>query len=247
MNKISQENPIQVVEASVGPCLTSCQCLFARHIGPQVIHRRYKRGDRLPLDTSTETRIRVIRSGMVATSATLADGRRQLLCLRMPGDAMRPAKSVAPEIWDEALTETDVCEGTFAENREALYADGEKFRAFFDLTEAEMESGLAHRLLLGRFNARERLCTFLSAMVNRAKRFRGITDETVAVALPLSREDIADFLCLNAATVTREIKKLKAENIVRFPTPTVCEVLNTRKLEELTPLALKLCGQPKAT
>ena len=56
------------------------------------------------------------------------------------------------------------------------------------------------------------------------------------VSLPLSREDIADYLGLNAETVSRLLSRLKKAGTVTFLSPTEFLITDMSKLEERLPL-----------
>ncbi len=66
-------------------------------------------------------------------------------------------------------------------------------------------------LVLGCMNAKERVATFLLQM---AKRTSGDNE----LELPMSRQDIADYLGLTIETVSRTITQLENDAAIRLPT-----------------------------
>jgi len=61
-----------------------------------------------------------------------------------------------------------------------------------------------------------------------------VTGTTPELALPLTREEIADYLGLTLETVSRQISKLKSEGIVSFSDRTRFEVLDKPALHAAT-------------
>jgi CRP/FNR family nitrogen fixation transcriptional regulator len=75
-------------------------------------------------------------------------------------------------------------------------------------TATELGRTQSHMLLLGRATACERVARFL---LDIAERFRG-----EIVALPMSRQDMADYLGLTIETISRMLGRLQAEGLVEF-------------------------------
>ena len=88
-----------------------------------------------------------------------------------------------------------------------------------DLTNAH-----GHTLLLGRMTALERVATFLLEMFERR-------DRTMALDLPMSRNDIADYLGLTIETVCRTLSAFKRDGVIGIPTAHRIELLDREALE----------------
>src|SRR4030095_10383701 len=69
-----------------------------------------------------------------------------------------------------------------------------------------------HLVMLGRQTAQERVASFLLHIADRAA-----DEEGVAFDLPMSRQDIADYLGLTIETVCRMLSELKRERIIAIP------------------------------
>jgi CRP/FNR family nitrogen fixation transcriptional regulator len=68
-----------------------------------------------------------------------------------------------------------------------------------------------HMLLLGCLSAEERLASFLLWLSER------MGSQDAFVEVPMSRQDIADYLGLTVETVCRALSKLKRAGIVNLP------------------------------
>ena len=79
-------------------------------------------------------------------------------------------------------------------------------------------------LLLGRMTAPERVAAFLLEMFERR-------DRTKALDLPMSRNDIADYLGLTIETVCRTLSAFKRGGVIAIPNPHRIELLDRDALE----------------
>lgn len=203
------------------------------------VQRPMPRGARVPgggLSETGQVRLFVVRSGLVAASATLPDGRRQLTGLMTPGEAVCAAENTANGLWAEALTRTVLC-------RLDLQA-GTGSAAIFALCHGALSRSVAHMVRLGRFSGAERVAAFLADLARRTGR---AGEGGWQLSLPLSRDDIADHLGLNAETVSRILGRLRREGLVRFSTPTACVIPDLGALEAQVPFAMDRPTRRKAT
>ena len=90
--------------------------------------------------------------------------------------------------------------------RDSEIASGLWAQATGDLLRAQ-----DHMLLLGRKNAHERVASFLLEMAERSA-------GPQSVELPMSRQDIADYLGLTIETVSRTLTLLENEAAIELPT-----------------------------
>jgi CRP/FNR family nitrogen fixation transcriptional regulator len=68
-----------------------------------------------------------------------------------------------------------------------------------------------HSLLLGRGTAAQKIATFLLEMAEREAR-------SDLIDLPMSRQDIADYLGLTIETVSRTLSHLERDGVIGLPT-----------------------------
>lgn len=197
--------------------------------------RAMARGECIYPDERSCMRFRIVRTGLVATCATTPDGRRQILCLNVPGDAVCTMSAKGAECWSEALAPTEICELDFSSRSEQLRMDPGFSGTLFQITHDRLERSALHLVTLGRFDGMERVCGFLADMTRRIGRRRG---SGWHLCLSMSREDIADYLGLNADTVTRQLTRIKKAGLARFRSPTECEIPSLERLEARVPIAL---------
>src|SRR6266487_2401803 len=140
-------------------------------------------------------------SGTVRTYKVLLDGRRQIGAFHLPGDIFGFETGNEHTLSAEAITD---CKITVIK-RSAVMAlaarDNDVARQMWELTARELQRAQKHSLALIR-TAEERVAGFLLEMADRVA-------NGGAVELPMSRQDIADYLGLTIETISRTLKLLE--------------------------------------
>lgn len=95
----------------------------------------------------------------------------------------------------------------FAENRPHL------LRRINELAARELSEARDHMVLLGRRSAEEKVASFL---INWRDRLVQLSRPTKTVALPMSRQDIADFLGLTIETVSRTFTRFERDGMIEI-------------------------------
>jgi CRP/FNR family nitrogen fixation transcriptional regulator len=148
-------------------------------------------------------------SGSVRTSKMLNDGRRQIGAFYLPGDTFGLEVGSEHALAAEAITDAKV----IVVKRSAVEAlaarDSEVARQLRAVTGRELQRMQHHTLLLIR-SAKERVAGFLLEMAARVK----CNDE---IELPMSRQDIADYLGLTIETVSRTLRILENSAAIALP------------------------------
>lgn len=148
---------------------------------------------------------RVVR-GSVRTTHLQADGRRQVGDFYYEGDIIGVEVGEAHRFSAEALTACEVL--AFRRSGSAAYETGRVERMIWAATASELQRTQSHLLLLGRATAFEKVARFLMDIANR---FRG-----EFVILPMSRQDMADYLGLTIETISRMLGRLQADGVIEF-------------------------------
>jgi len=165
-------------------------------------------------------------SGTVRTYKVLTDGRRQVGGFYLPGDIFGLETDDEHTFSAEAITECKV----LVVKRSALVAlagkDHDVARQLWTLTGSELRRVQDHILLLIK-SAQERVAAFLLEMAKR-----GCVGN--AVELPMSRQDIADYLGLTIETVSRTMTHLENTAAIELP--------SSRRIVLRNPAALSRLG-----
>lgn len=223
-----------------------CGMLGAKAPAPRP--RDLQRGERL--EAGHCLKVWTVVEGLAALCTSLPDGRRQIVTLSTPGDLLCPMPGAqGADLWVEALTGTRLCELDLSMSAEALGEDAALSAELFRVVHRQMTCASVHLITLGRLDGMERVCLFLTDMVWRLG-VRGPAGWRVH--LPLSREDIADYLGLNAETVSRIFSRVKKSKLATFLSPTDFFVQDVEALQSRAPLAAPHgperlgAGQPEA-
>jgi CRP/FNR family nitrogen fixation transcriptional regulator len=165
-------------------------------------------------------------SGAVRVCKLLDDGRRQVTAFHLPGEIFGLELGREHGFSAEAITDSSI----LIVKRSAVLAlagrDGEVARQLWSLTADALQRVQDHMLVLGCMNAKERVAAFLLQM---AKRMSGGNE----LELPMSRQDIADYLGLTIETVSRTITQLENDAAIRLPSLRRIELRNRAALERL--------------
>jgi CRP-like cAMP-binding protein len=148
-------------------------------------------------------------SGTVRTYKVLADGRRQIDAFYVAGDVFGLEGGEQHSFSAEAVTECKV----LVVKRSALVTlaerDTEVARQLWTITARELQRAQEHVLALIK-TAEERVIGFLLDIAARVS--SGNTFE-----LPMSRQDIADYLGLTIETVSRTMTQLESAAAIELP------------------------------
>jgi len=154
-------------------------------------------------------------SGIASLTQTMGDGRRQMVGLLLPSDFVgRPGRPTAA--FDVTAT-TDVVMCCFRKKPfETLIAETPNIaQRLLEMTLDELDAAREWMLLLGRKTAREKIASLISIIVRReATLHKRKTAGMLTVDLPLTREEMADYLGLTLETVSRQISALKKDGVI---------------------------------
>jgi CRP-like cAMP-binding protein len=164
-------------------------------------------------------------SGTVRTSKILNDGRRQIGEFYLPGDLFGHELGNEHSFSAEAITDVKV----IVIKRSAIEAlaarDNDVARQLWAMTGRELQRVQEHILLLIK-TAQERVAGFLLEMAERIK-------STNEVELPMSRQDIADYLGLTIETVSRTLTILENSAAIALPSSRRIVLRNRAALRRL--------------
>lgn len=148
--------------------------------------------------------------GVVRTCRFLGDGRRQIEEFHLAGEYFGLETGADHTSTAEAVGAATVLlirRSTLADlaSRDLAVAS-----RLLDLTMKGLRRTQDHVIMLGRKGACERVSAFL---LDFAKR----TGAAGSIALPMSRQDIADYLGLTIETVSRTLSQLESEAVIGLP------------------------------
>jgi CRP-like cAMP-binding protein len=150
----------------------------------------------------------MVMSGTVRSYRILSDGRRQIEGFHFAGDVFGLETGAEHVASAEAVTPATV----LVVRRSTIFSVAERDRSvanqLWKLTARHLDHARSHALLLVK-SAQERVATFLLDMAGRGT--------GNAVELPMSRQDIADYLGLTIETVSRTLSLFQQESAIDLP------------------------------
>ncbi|MDX2202864.1 MAG: Crp/Fnr family transcriptional regulator [Hyphomicrobiaceae bacterium] len=176
----------------------------------------------------------MVQQGLLATSLHLAGDRRCLIELHFPGDIISSDRFGRPGVRVFSLAQTQIQRLAVAALERAVGGDPTALRALMATVTRQAEQSRLHCAILTRLSGEERLATLLLQL---AQRLGQRISDRINVPLAISREDIADYLGLNADTVSRIFTRFRKARLIEFHGRSDFEILNLQKLSEISPLS----------
>ncbi len=167
-------------------------------------------GDRMDFVASVVT-------GIATLTQTMEDGRRQMVGLLLPSDFVgRPGRDKAA--YDVTAT-TDLVMCCFRKKpfEEMMASTPHIAQRLLEMTLDELDAAREWMLLLGRKTAREKIASLLAIIARRDASLKVKTAKGALIFdLPLTREEMADYLGLTLETVSRQMSALKRDGVIEL-------------------------------
>ncbi len=164
--------------------------------------------------------------GAVRTYKVLQDGRRQIGAFHLPGDVFGLEAGDEHSFSAEAISECTLHVARRSSIVTMAARDSELAADLWARTAEGFRRAQEHMLLLGRKNAEERVASFLLRMSAR-------TTSDQVIELPMSRQDIADYLGLTIETVSRTLTQLENSAAIELPSSRRILVRSRSSLQRL--------------
>lgn len=184
--------------------------LLALHQRATIV--RARRRQQLALATGKSEAVYIVRTGLLVLQTTTPGKHRQLLALHYPSDIFRAA--LAPPLPAVGLSAASASEvwRLPASSFETLL--GSECALGFQLNRQLADQHartVLHVTTIGGLSGEERVASFL---IELGLRLGTRCANGLQFEIPLSRTDIADYLALNADTLSRITSRLKARRLV---------------------------------
>ncbi|TCN28293.1 helix-turn-helix domain-containing protein [Sinorhizobium americanum] len=167
--------------------------------GPHLV-ATYKPGREIYAEGDAVEKCYQVATGAVRIYRLLSDGRRQVVSFHLAGEMFGFEAGARHRFFAEAITETRLA--VFGRRPMQEYS-----RELLALALAGLARAQEHLLVIGRQCAVERIAAFLLDISYRQGDVRQLK-------LPMSRQDIADYLGLTIETVSRVMTRLKERGLI---------------------------------
>ncbi|AFL52418.1 CRP/FNR family nitrogen fixation transcriptional regulator [Sinorhizobium fredii] len=186
--------------------------------GPHLVSS-YKAGRAVYAEGDAIDKCYQVATGAVRVYRLLSDGRRQVVSFHLPGEMFGFEAGSNHRFFAEAITETRLA----VFGRRSMH---ERSQELLDIALAGMARAQEHLLVLGRQCAVERIAAFLADLSDRQGGVRQLR-------LPMSRQDIADYLGLTIETVSRVMTKLKERSVIALRDARTVNIMRLDALRSL--------------
>ncbi len=211
-----------------GPCVTSIEVALAdlsRQVRLEAKATVFEEG-------AQAEAVWKLMSGTVLLSKLLHDGRRQIIGIAMPGDFLGLCMQSANSFTASALTPVTLCRCDQARFAALLDSAPQLMRQVFATCSNELSLAQEHMLLLGRRSADEKVAAFLLSLRARWAPVHGLS---ARIDLPMTRQDIGDYLGLTLETVSRTMTRLAHRKIIAI-IPDGVRILDMDRLKAVASL-----------
>ena len=166
-------------------------------------------------------------SGTVRICKLLADGRRHIAEFCFSGDCFGIDTAGGRRYSAEAVDDAVVMRYQRRATEQLVDRNPALARMLRDTVLRELTAAHGRAFLLARMTAPERVAAFLLEMCERR-------DSTKFIDLPMSRNDIADYLGLTIETVCRTLSAFKRAGAIAIASPHRIELLDRSALEAMS-------------
>lgn len=177
-------------------------------------YRGYKAGEPIYWRYDEMAFVASVVVGVASLNKTLEDGRTQTVGLLFPSDFMgRPGRQ---HIDFDVKAATDLTLCCFDRKKFETLVDEMPHVAqrLMELALDELDAAREWMMLLGRKTAMEKTASFLEILLRRSTLTSNGSEPVIS--LPLTREEIANYLGLTLETVSRQMGKLKKEGVIQM-------------------------------
>ena len=165
-------------------------------------------------------------TGAVRTYKLLTDGRRQIGAFHLPGDVFGLEAGQTHRFGAETVAASTIRVAKHSAVIALAARDHDLANELWTRTANNLDRAQDHMLLLGRKNAEERVASFLMQMLDR-------TSAENTVELPMSRQDMADYLGLTIETVSRTMTQLESNATIKLAGSRCVRLCNRTALQRL--------------
>ena len=185
-------------------------------LGKYTTIKKVKAGAELFADADRVTTYSNILAGVVKLTKLLADGRQQIVGLQFAPDFMGRPFRASRNMSAESTGEVSICSFPKSAFDRLIREAPELEHRVHEQTLAELDEAREWMVTLGRKTAAEKIASFLLLIAKHHNPEALDEQHPISFDLPLTRSDIADFLGVTIETVSRNLTKLRKENVIQI-------------------------------
>jgi len=185
------------------------QCRPARTLGP---------GEQLFSEGETCEHIFLVQDGALKLTQSTSDGREQIIAFSFANDVIGRPFTCRMRHGATALSSCTLLAFKRADFENCIQQRETFLTNLVRLAFVKLDECQRLAVLLGQKNAEEKVASFLVALaVWQGQQGAMGADLDLSLDLPMSRQEIADFLGLTIETVSRRFSAMKNAGLIEFP------------------------------
>lgn len=210
---------------------------FLARLDPQDVQAtalKLRQRQRIALTGAQDDLLFAVQSGVLVARAEMMHSDARFLGLSFPGDVV--AASTVPGFSDRALvaaTNVEALRFRAKALARQMCEDIDLLTAYERQRDRQMARASVHAAALATLEGPQRLAAFLIEMALEVGTAAG---PTVAIELPLSRTEIAQYLALNADTLSRLMSRFRADDLISQKSRHQIAIRNWRAVADLCPI-----------
>jgi CRP/FNR family nitrogen fixation transcriptional regulator len=190
------------------------------------LRQTYDRDETIFDEGAPADRIYQLISGSLRTCRILRDGRRQIEAFHFAGDVFGVEAGATYRVCAQTLSPA-VVRIMARPALEALSCErGDVARRLLELTTDSLRRSQDHVMMLGRRAACERVAALLLDLAER-------TGAQALLDVPMTRQDMADYLGLTIETVSRTLTQFQQDGLIALPTTRKVLLRDRARLEAM--------------
>ena len=172
----------------------------------------------------------IVTEGCLRIYKLLPDGRRQIIGFLLAGDFLGLSVTDSFAYSAEAVTQASLCRFRRNHLEDLLERFPQLEKRLLGLASDELAIAQEQMLLLGRKSAKEKLASMLLLLSARAERRLQASNP---IDLPMTRNDIADYLGLTTETVSRVFTQFKTGSLISLEADHKVRLTDIEGLQDL--------------
>lgn len=189
---------------------------------------------RITLAPAQDDLIFAVQSGVITSRTAMATSTAGLITLYFPGDVM--TAGAVPCFTERTLVAATAAEVLRFKSKpliRMLTSDADLLAAYDRQRDRQLARAGIHAAVVATLDGPQRLAAFLIEMALEV----GIASGTsIAIELPLTRTEIAQYLALNADTLSRLVSRFKADGLMTQKSRHQVSLKNWRAIADMCPV-----------
>lgn len=169
-------------------------------------------------ESSRSESVWIVRSGFLRVQRFGYDGRRQILCLILPGEVVGYGLQLRDGLSVETATDCKLCRIDKRMFDHLMETDPDTRRAMYLQQMDQLDRLRWLTWAIGALKPRERLCAFL-ALSTRVMPYQPMPDGSGILSMQISRSDIADLLGTSVESISRITHRLHDAGVLVIRDP----------------------------